>query len=138
MLWLSLKERLLTRDKLTDHIEDTSCVLCGAPIESINHLFFQCPIVSQVWEEIKGWLGFSRALTTIKAASKWIIKEARGTGIQSVVKKIGFACSVYHIWKARNMRIFEGKVSHPSSIIREIKIQVYRALYVYFPNLRVL
>ncbi|GFZ12807.1 hypothetical protein Acr_23g0011920 [Actinidia rufa] len=138
MLWLSLKERLLTRDKLTDHIEDTSCVLCGAPIESINHLFFQCPIVSQVWEEIKGWLGFSRALTTIKAASKWIIKEARGTGIQSVVKKIGFACSVYHIWKARNMRIFEGKVSHPSSIIREIKIQVYRALYVYFPNLRML
>ncbi|GFZ13128.1 hypothetical protein Acr_23g0015130 [Actinidia rufa] len=53
----NLKERLLTRDKLADHIEDTSCVLCGAPIESIHHLFFQCPIVSQVWEEIKGIAG---------------------------------------------------------------------------------
>ncbi|GFZ00592.1 eukaryotic translation initiation factor 4E [Actinidia rufa] len=47
ILWLSLKERLLTRDKLTEHIEDTSCVLCDIPVESLDHLFFQCSIARE-------------------------------------------------------------------------------------------
>ncbi|GFZ10426.1 hypothetical protein Acr_21g0010250 [Actinidia rufa] len=78
ILWLSLKERLLTRDKLMEQIEDTSCVLCGNPKESVSHLFFHCTIVRQIWAEIKEWLGFSRALTTLKATAKWIIKEGKG------------------------------------------------------------
>ena len=136
ILWLGLKERLLTRDKLIDQIEDTSCSLCNSPVESLNHLFFQCPVANQVWAEIKSWLGFSRALTTLKAAAKWIIKEARGTGVQAVAKKVGFACTVYYIWATRNARMFEGKIVHPTGIIRDIKIQVYRVLHASFPNLR--
>ncbi|GFZ12866.1 hypothetical protein Acr_23g0012510 [Actinidia rufa] len=92
--------------------------------------------VHQVWAEIKSWLGFSRALTTLKAAAKWIIKEARGTGVHAVAKKVGFACTVYYIWATRNARMFEGKIVHPTGIIRDIKIQVYRVLHASFPNLR--
>ena len=136
ILWLSLQERLLTRDKMIDQIEDTSCVLCGDPIESVSHLFFHCRTANQIWADIKGWLGFSRALTTHKAAAKWIIKEARGTGAQAVAKKLGFAATVYCIWKARNLKIFEGKVPQIPSIIRDIKIQVYRGLHGSFPNIR--
>ncbi|GFZ07066.1 hypothetical protein Acr_19g0000030 [Actinidia rufa] len=137
-LWVKWvhQERLLTRDKLIDQIEDTSCSLCNSPVESLNHLFFQCPVANQVWVEIKSWLGFSRALTTLKAAAKWIIKEARGTGVQAVAKKVGFACTVYYIWATRNARMFEGKIVHPTGIIRDIKIQVYRVLHASFPNLR--
>ncbi|GFY92706.1 pyruvate decarboxylase-2 [Actinidia rufa] len=108
ILWLGLKDRLLTRDKLMDQIVDTSCSLCNNPIESLNHLFFQCSVVNQVWTEIKNWLGFSWALTTLKAAAKWIIKEARGTGVQAIAKKVGFACTIYCIWVTRNARKFEG------------------------------
>ena len=136
ILWLSMKERLLTREKMIDQIEDTSCVLCGDPIESVSHLFFHCRTANQIWTEIKQWLGFSRALTTHKAAAKWIIKEARGTGVQAVAKKLGFAATVYCIWKARNLRIFEGKVPHTPNIIRDIKLQVYRGLHGNFPNIR--
>ncbi|GFZ01947.1 hypothetical protein Acr_15g0005560 [Actinidia rufa] len=106
ILWLSLKERLLTREKLVDQIEDTSCILCGDPVESVSHLFFRCTIVRQIWTVIKGWLGFSRALTTLKATAKRIVKEGRGTGVPAVAKKLGFAATVYCIWKARNVRIF--------------------------------
>ncbi|GFS35169.1 hypothetical protein Acr_00g0038190 [Actinidia rufa] len=88
ILWLSLKERLLTRDKLCDHVEDTSCALCGNPVESIDHLFFKCGITRQVWTDIKTWLGFTRELNTIKAAVKWTIKEDRGTGVQAIAKRI--------------------------------------------------
>ncbi|GFS36470.1 chlorophyll A/B-binding protein 2 [Actinidia rufa] len=126
ILWLSLKERLLTRDKLSDHIEDTACVLCGFPVESLSHLFFQYQIAKQVWTEIKAWLGFNRELSTIKVEVKWTFKEARGTEVQAIAKRIDLACTIYCIWKHRNAKNFEGKTSHPSSIIRDIKMQVYR------------
>ena len=136
ILWLGLKDKLLTREKLINQTDDCSCPLCGAPIESLNHLFVHCSEVRQVSTDIKEWLGFTWALTTIRAAAKWIIKEARGTGVQAIAKKVGFACTVYCIWKTRNARIFEGKILHPTGIIRYIKIQVYRTLHASFPNLR--
>ncbi|XP_057463935.1 uncharacterized protein LOC130753806 [Actinidia eriantha] len=136
ILWLSLKERLLTRDKLMEQIEDTSCVLCGNPEESVSHLFFHCTIVTQIWAEIKEWLGFSRALTTLKATAKWIIKEGRGSGVPAVAKKLGFASTVYCVWKARNAKIFKGKASRNADIVRDIKLQVFRGLHETVPNIR--
>ncbi|GFY85694.1 hypothetical protein Acr_04g0004320 [Actinidia rufa] len=40
-----------------------------------------------------------------------------------ISKKLGFEATVYCIWQARNARIFEGKISQKSGIIRDIKIQ---------------
>ncbi|PSS07587.1 LOB domain-containing protein [Actinidia chinensis var. chinensis] len=106
-LWLGLKDRLQTRDKLPELIEEKVCPLCSAADETIGYLFFQCVIGNQVWSQIKQWLGITRAMTTLKSAVKWIIKEARGTWVKSKAKKIGLACSVYYIWETRNERIFE-------------------------------
>ncbi|GFZ14571.1 hypothetical protein Acr_24g0007610 [Actinidia rufa] len=94
ILWLGLKGKLLTRDRMAEYIEDTSCVLCGYPMESQDQLFFHCPKTKQVWMEIKAWLGFTRALTTLKAAVKWTIKEIRGTGVQAIAKRISLACTL--------------------------------------------
>ncbi|GFZ19928.1 laccase 12 [Actinidia rufa] len=93
ILWLGLKGRLLTRDKLQGYIEDQTCPLCREMEETIDHLFFQCRVGRQVWSQIKLWLGISRAMNTLKAAVKWMIKEARGTGAQAKAKRIGLACT---------------------------------------------
>ena len=53
ILWLGLKDRLLTREKLRDFIEDQSCPLCNAESENIDHLFFRCQVGNQIWAEIK-------------------------------------------------------------------------------------
>ena len=67
-------------------------------------------------------------MQTIKAAVKWMIKEARGTGPQAKAKRIGLACTVYHLWEARNQKLFEGKVKSPEAIIRRIQTQVQRCI----------
>ncbi|GFS34500.1 hypothetical protein Acr_00g0034240 [Actinidia rufa] len=95
--------------------------------ESIDHLFFQCRVGNQIWSQIKTWLGISRAMQTLKATVKWMIKEARGTGLQSKAKKISLACIVYRLWELENQRIFEGKINLQEAIIRRIQIQVYRS-----------
>ncbi|GFY95894.1 hypothetical protein Acr_11g0002000 [Actinidia rufa] len=74
-----------------------------------------------------GW-GITRAMQTIKASVKWLIKEAKGTGLQAKIKKISLACTVYHLWEARNQRIFEGKIKSPEALIRGIQIQVHRCI----------
>ncbi|GFS38098.1 hypothetical protein Acr_00g0055650 [Actinidia rufa] len=89
-----------------------------------------------IWAEIKEWLGFFRVLTTLKATTKWIIKEGRGSGVPAVAKKLGFASTVYCVWKARNAKIFEGKASRNTDIVRDIKLQVFRGLHETFPNIR--
>ncbi|GFY85411.1 hypothetical protein Acr_04g0001490 [Actinidia rufa] len=78
----------------------------------------------QVWNSIKGWLGFRRTLTTLKAAVKWTIKKARGTRIQAKAKRLGLACTTYYLWEARNLRIFKGKVQAPEAVIRNIQEQL--------------
>ena len=75
-------------------------------------------------------------MQTLKAAVKWMIKEARGTGLPAKIKKISLACTVYHIWEARNQRNFEGKINQPEAIIRRIQIQVYKNIYSLFPDYR--
>ena len=56
-------------------------------------------------------------------------------GIQARAKMIGFACTIYYIWEARNERIFEGIIKQPKDIIRRIQIQVYRVIYNLYPNI---
>ena len=68
-------------------------------------------------------------MQTIKATVKWMIKEARGTGLQAKAKKISLACTVYHIWEARNQRLFEGKIRNPKALLRSIQIHVHRSIY---------
>ena len=73
-------------------------------------------------------------MQTLKAAVKWMIKEARGTGFPAKIKRIGLACTVYYIWKTQNKRLFEDKIEQPEAIARRIQIQSYRILYSLFPD----
>ena len=75
-------------------------------------------------------------MKTLKTAVKWMIKEARGTSFLAKIKRISLACTVYHIWGARNKKIFESKIEHLDAIIRSIQIQVYRNIYALFPDYR--
>ncbi|GFZ10864.1 hypothetical protein Acr_22g0002620 [Actinidia rufa] len=55
-------------------------------------------------------------MSTLKAATKWIIKEAKGMGIQARA----IACTIYYIWEARNERIFEGSwAMEAAGLLRE-------------------
>ena len=49
VLWLSVKSKLLTKDKLHFLDIDRSCGLCGTCEETHQHVFFQCSVSSQIW-----------------------------------------------------------------------------------------
>ncbi|KAA3486780.1 reverse transcriptase [Gossypium australe] len=68
---------------------NTICPRCGKEVETMNHLFRECPISKSVWEE----LSFSEFL---KASHMEFIRI--------------FCCALWAIWGERNKRIHE-KVS---------------------------
>ncbi|XP_057957183.1 uncharacterized protein LOC131150472 [Malania oleifera] len=93
-LWLAVKERLPTCDKLVGVETEMECTFCKAETETMDHIFFKCNFSNEVWKIIKEWLGLKRGTTTIKAAVKWKHKEAKGNNIVSTGKKIGLAVTM--------------------------------------------
>ncbi|KAL0286499.1 UNVERIFIED_CONTAM: hypothetical protein Sangu_2730100 [Sesamum angustifolium] len=68
ILWLGLRGRLSTRDRLMFLQEDSSCSLCINTQETAKHLFFECPFSDFVWTNIRQWLGISRRMSTLLSA----------------------------------------------------------------------
>ncbi|GFZ11471.1 hypothetical protein Acr_22g0008690 [Actinidia rufa] len=66
-------------------------VLDGRFCSKTAYEFFRPRKGNLTWPK---WLGISRSMGTLKAAVKWIFKEARGTGIQAKAKRIGPGCGL--------------------------------------------
>ncbi|XP_057982017.1 uncharacterized protein LOC131167269 [Malania oleifera] len=128
-LWLGIKGKLLTSDKVYGDDVDRSCVLCGKECETMDHIFFKCDFTSYVWNNLRRWMGIRRDMSTLKAALKWLHKEAKGNGMHSVGKKICLATTVYFIWHFRNKRRFDGMSISANDMIQVIQRHTYRTVF---------
>ncbi|KAL0287461.1 UNVERIFIED_CONTAM: hypothetical protein Sangu_2690300 [Sesamum angustifolium] len=134
ILWLGIRERLATRDRLAFLHEDPTCSLCINSKESAKHLFFECPFSSYVWSHIRQWFGITRRMSTLLSAVKWLKKGKTGSSVQNKARHLALACTVYSLWRHRNEIIFEGKAPNPDGLVISIKITVYRLILTLFPN----
>ncbi|KAL2246248.1 UNVERIFIED_CONTAM: hypothetical protein Sindi_2893000 [Sesamum indicum] len=69
ILWLGLRGRLATRDRLGFLQEEDLCSLCINTKESTKHLFFECPFSNFVWSCIRHWFGINRTMSTLQVRS---------------------------------------------------------------------
>ncbi|KAL0305148.1 UNVERIFIED_CONTAM: hypothetical protein Scaly_2995400 [Sesamum calycinum] len=134
ILWLGLRERLATRDRLAFLHEDPTCSLCINSKESAKHLFFEYPFSSYVWSHIRQWFGITRRMSTLLSAVKWLKKGKTGSSVQNKARHLALACTVYSLWRHRNEIIFEGKAPNPDGLVISIKITVYRLILTLFPH----
>ncbi|KAL0287038.1 UNVERIFIED_CONTAM: hypothetical protein Sangu_2709100 [Sesamum angustifolium] len=122
ILWLGLRERMATRDRLAFLHEDPSCSMCINSKESAKHLFFECPFSSYVWSHIRHWFGITRRMSTFLSAVKWLKKGKTISSVQNKARHLALACTVYSLWRHRNEIIFEGKTPNPDGLVISIKI----------------
>ncbi|KAK4415299.1 hypothetical protein Salat_2637200 [Sesamum alatum] len=134
ILWLGIRERLSTRDRLTFLHEETSCSLCINRSESAKHLFFNCPFSERVWSEIRRWLGINRRMSTILSAIKWLKKEKTSFSVQNKARLLALECTVYSLWRHCNEVVFEAKAPSTEGLVISIKIIVFRILLSLFPQ----
>ncbi|KAJ6795099.1 Uncharacterized protein M6B38_227070 [Iris pallida] len=120
--------RLLTRDRLLRFgvsVPDPKCVLCETETESIGHLFFQCHVAWSIWaEQSRRHLGGVGRERDFREILKWI-GDCRGKE-QSWARRarLRLAASVWHVWRERNRRIYEGLSTPLVGILHNIESDV--------------
>ena len=110
-MWFILLERVSTKDRLCRFNcippSELTYVLCSAADESVEHLFFACPIAWMFWYKCLQWWGISwcyqnKPILFFEAwtgAPFWGFDKKLWTSLMSVV--------FWSIWRARNRIIFE-------------------------------
>ena len=117
-MWLAENNAILTKDNLIRrHWVGSPCCFCHED-ESVDHLFFQCPIAKTIWGVIGLCFGASNIPKDFQqyrvGISNWL---PRGETIYTC----GCAAVCWAIWKCRNKACFNKKViKSPSEIIIHI------------------
>jgi len=121
----AIQGKLLTRHFLKNLgiTQDNYCVLCLGSVETIDHLYFQCPFSAYLWRLSRLKLGITSATGSLLDEVTLISNQFKQRNNTSILAKLVFSSVVWHIWKERNARIFQKESKH--------KIQVFRDMYLH-------
>nr|GMD13251.1 UPF0481 protein At3g47200-like [Ipomoea batatas] len=111
----------------TRGVETTGeCCLCEAAAETIEHLFCNCPVVSQLWNGFEEFLGG----TLVSVLERFL-------GSTIPLKAIEMAARLWVIWSARNDKLWNAKVCNFDDLLRTVDIYVssWTQAYVLPPGL---
>ncbi|KAI9391201.1 hypothetical protein POPTR_007G061250v4 [Populus trichocarpa] len=91
--------------------------------ESHGHLFFACDWTGRLWAKIKSWLRIGRRMLTLNNAIRGL--HTQRCNIESLMKRVSLAITVYLIWEERNKRVFDGKTRGVDTVFRRFQILFY-------------
>lgn len=118
ILWTALNGKLPTGDRMIKWSGsiDTACVLCrNHPLETLQHLFFDCSFSTQVWEKLmKGVLG--NIFTSNWGSILRIALDQSHRKIRLFVIRYVLQSAVHTIWRERNRRR-HGEASSPVMLL---------------------
>ncbi|KAF8662393.1 hypothetical protein HU200_055973 [Digitaria exilis] len=86
------------------------CETCSDVLETANHIFFQCPIALRFWRLV----GFHH--TDASVANHWLL--GRELQLPSQVQYDAVLVLLWHLWKARNAKIFDNLQLTEEAILR--------------------
>lgn len=124
VVWLAAKNRLSTGDRMRvwNVAVNPKCCFCNAPMESRDHLFFDCAYSREIW------LGLMGGLLSTSYSHSWrdLIGLLTGNALDAktlFLLRYCFQCVVHTIWLERNQRRHGGLPSPPQSIIQKVDRQ---------------
>jgi hypothetical protein len=115
-LWLLTNDAILTRDNLRKKKwqGDPNCIFCDS-LETVSHMFFQCPIAKIIWVVVAKCFGASNVPTNLEQCWLWC---EQWFPFGKKFHPWGIAAICWAIWKRRNKVVFEGKLlQNPLEII---------------------
>ena len=119
IVWLAVKNRLSTGDRMRAWGIQQSCVLCGERDETRDHVFFACPYSYTAWDKLASRLSGNR--TDPDWTSSLQLVNANNLQIlDQILLKMVFQTSIYHIWQERNQRIHRTVFRSVDQLIRTV------------------
>ena len=104
-MWQIFQDAILTRDNMKKRklLGNPVCSFCKE-LESLNHLFFMCPVARVVWGAMWGLVGTNRCPKNVWQAVVWFysfMPENRNLAV------VGLAVVCWALWKIRNKVTFD-------------------------------
>lgn len=120
--FLALHEKLYTRDRLIKWGMQVipECPQCDTNLESIDHLFFQCPASKGIWSKLLNWLGILWPTWLWTEEVQWCVIWKKSKGNMATIYIITLAAVVYEIWLDRNHKIFNQQRKPEDYIVKKI------------------
>lgn len=104
LAWVRIKNILSTGERMQGWggSVNTSCSLCGDPLETRNHLFFDCRYLAEVWGNlVRGLMGDEFTCDWLEIVA--LISTNQNT-IKSFTLKYVFQVTIHGLWLERNGR----------------------------------
>ena len=105
ILWLAIRERLGTQDRLHTSTDARGCFFCRSGSENYDHLFFECPVTSRIWATILARSGLTPLQMSWGDQIEWMANHWKGNSLSIIIYNLSLAASVYSIWTERNYRL---------------------------------
>jgi hypothetical protein len=103
-MWFLHRKVILTKDNLIKRNwnGNDSCCFCGNN-ESIQHLFFECPLAKLIWRIIHMTFGLEPPKNTTHRFGNWL----KGISKKDLIQiRMGVCAIIWAIWNTRNDCIF--------------------------------
>lgn len=109
-LWQAVLSKLPTMDNLQKRGQHLAsmCYFCKNNCEFSEHLFFECPYSNWIWKEILSRLDLHRSPKTLNLEIAELANNCPKKGPILKLVRVLLRTTVWHIWKQRCERIFQG------------------------------
>ena len=87
-IWLAIKGRLGTQDRLHLDSHNLKCLLCNRCMETHEHLFFQCSFSRQVWDFISLKCNIKPTVLSWEARITQMVRLCAGNSLTSSIRKL--------------------------------------------------
>ncbi|CAN1170063.1 Putative ribonuclease H protein At1g65750 [Linum perenne] len=103
-LWTTMHNRLMTNaERHRRHMRSNpECGLCVDEPESLDHILRRCPMARQVWSNTLNIALFDDFFSL--NIEDWWMRNIKGKNTSLI-----FGLTCWLLWRARNVRVFEGK-----------------------------
>ncbi|XP_059292280.1 uncharacterized protein LOC132045723 [Lycium ferocissimum] len=127
ILWLGVLNRLATVDRLLKVGVQVphSCVFCKGPDETMEHLFFGCPITHTFWRRALVWIGEHRTVGSWQEELDWINNLPKKRSGKEGILCCLFAMVINIIWRERNMMRFQNGIFQPEKVCKELAMFIH-------------
>ena len=125
--WLAFQNRLWTSDRLQKRgcPNQQVCPLCHSADESANHLLAHCRYSLRIWNAIRTWTGGNLPSTSLwgnlRSTHHWWRVIGNTPSLPAKAVRTLTILVAWEIWKERNARIFDRRLSTAEALITKIK-----------------
>lgn len=130
ILWLACPRKLTTKDRVNSwgiQVEQ-QCGLCKQEDECLDHLFFQCAAVKNVWRKMLRLCGECKELCILTSDLNWLAEKWKTNSFKHQLERLVLAVTVYNIWRCRNEILYRSSVWHQDGlfyrIVEEVRVVV--------------